>query len=463
MRTLYRRIYCLLLRLHPTTFRNEFACEMALDFENALHTYGFGRLFLDATSSLARQWSAHIFSDAPNSISAHGRSLLAGDYVIVGDRAITPLELGRGVLASTAMFALCTLALSVSPGHALDIPIVSASSSVPAMVRNPKPRTRMPNDESSNSGLKASQSATAASAQIGTATTTLPSNGSAATPTVGCTRVGSAPTQPKPELLLFHPSGPLPSYEVDVIKPLDPNTASHVVRLGPGASLSPLSIRRYIMNAYGAIYSPQVVGGPDWLNKDAYVINGKVPDDLQSAFQKMTGDDHNNQIRMMEQCLLADRFHLKAHYETRILPVYELVAAKKGLKITEVPAPPERKPGDQPMRPRPGDSLAPGSMMSTPGSNGLRVLNGRAIKMQSLARVIGSDVGNRPIVDHSGFTGYFDITDLTWAPLGDAAASEPDAPSLPGALEEKLGLRLVTAKDPIEVLVIDRIDRPTPN
>ena len=84
--------------------------------------------------------------------------------------------------------------------------------------------------------------------------------------------------------------------------------------------------------------------------------------------------------------------------------------------------------------------------------------------MQALIRPIGGDAGDRPIVDHSGFTGYFDVTDLTWAPLGDAtAASTPDAPSLTVALEEKLGIKLVPAKDPIEVLVIDSIDRPSEN
>jgi uncharacterized protein (TIGR03435 family) len=464
MHTLHRRLYRLLVRLHPAAFRNEFAREMALDFEDAVHAYGLACLFLDATGSLARQWSARILSGAPDPISAPRPSLLAGNYVIVRDKAFTPMELGRGLLASTAMLALCSFALSVSPGHTPDLPIVYASSSAPATDRNPNPGTRLPTGESSSSGFKVSQSTVAAFAQIGTAATTLPSNGSAATPTLGCSPAGFAQTQPKPELLLFHPSGPLPSYEVATIKPLDPNTASSVVKLPPGASLSPLSIRRYIMNAYGAIYPPQVVGGPDWLNKDAYLINGKVPDDLEAALQKMTREDRNDQVRMMEQCLLADRFHLKAHFETRVLPVYELVPDKGGLKITEVPAPPEREPGDPPMRLRSGDPLPPGSSMTTVNSNGLRVLNGRAIKMQLLARIIGGDIGDRPIVNHTGFTGYFDITGLTWAPLGDAGAtSEPDAPSLTGALEEKLGLRPVPAKDPIEVLVIDRIERPTPN
>jgi uncharacterized protein (TIGR03435 family) len=222
------------------------------------------------------------------------------------------------------------------------------------------------------------------------------------------------------------------------------------------------------MNAYGAMYAAQVVGGPDWLDKDAYNIKGKVPDDLEAALQKMKPDDQLNQTRAMQQSLLADRFHLKAHFETRVLPVYELVPAKGGLKITEVPAPPERKPGDPlPPPPSPSTPLPPGTMMTMMNSNGLRTVNARAVKMQGLARMIGgpmSEVGDRPIVDHTGFTGYFDIKDLTWAPIGNAGATDaPDAPSLTGALEKQLGLKLVPAKDPIEVLVIDSIDRPSEN
>jgi uncharacterized protein (TIGR03435 family) len=271
--------------------------------------------------------------------------------------------------------------------------------------------------------------------------------------------------QPKPELLLFHPSGPLLSYEVATIKLIDPNTADRVVKLPPGVSLSPLSLRRYIMNAYGASYAAQVVGGSDWLNKDAYDIKGKVPDELEAAFQNMKFSERMDQNRSMQQSLLADRFHLKAHFETRVLPVYELVPAKGGLKITEVPAPSERKPGDPPPPPpSPGKPLPPGYSMTTRNSTGLSIFNGRAIQLSLLARILGGEIGDRPIVNHTGFTGYFDIKDLTWAPLGDAGtANAPDAPSLTVALEEKLGIKLVPAKDPIEVLVIDSIDRPSEN
>jgi uncharacterized protein (TIGR03435 family) len=88
--------------------------------------------------------------------------------------------------------------------------------------------------------------------------------------------------------------------------------------------------------------------------------------------------------------------------------------------------------------------------------------------MQWFARIISSlgatEIEARPIVDHTGFTGSFDVKDLTWAPLGAADATDaPDAPSFIGALEKQLGIKIVPAKDPIEVLVIDSIDRPSPN
>jgi len=440
---------------------------MALDFEDALHTYGLGRLWRDVLWSLARQWSACILSGAPDPvfapISASRPSLLAGDYVMVRDKAFTPLELGRGMAGSAALLALCLFGLGGAHRPAVDLPMVYASST-PKTGDAPATGARLPVGGSSSSDSQLSQSAVAAFPWTDTASMTLPSDGPGAGHAPGTVLAGFAQDQPKPELLLFHPSGPLLSYEVATIKPLDPDGASGMVKLPPGGSLSPLSIRRYIMDAYGAIYAAQVIGGPDWLSKDAYLIHGKVPDDLEAAFQKMTYQDRTERNRIMQQALLADRFHLVAHFETRVLPVYELVPAKGGLKIAEVPAPPERKPGDPPMPMGPGNPLAPGSSRTVSSINGLRVLNARAIQMQLLARIISADAGDRPIVNHTGFTGYFDIADLTWAPLGDASAENaPDAPSLTVALEKTLGIKLVPAKAPIEVLVIDHIDKPSEN
>ncbi|MDP9039243.1 MAG: TIGR03435 family protein [Acidobacteriota bacterium] len=217
------------------------------------------------------------------------------------------------------------------------------------------------------------------------------------------------------------------------------------------------------MDAYAAIYPAQVIGGPDWLNKDAYIIHGKIPDDLEAALQNMNTQDWHDETRKMAQSLLATRFHLQAHFETRILCVYELVPTKGGLKITAVPGPPEHKPGDPPPHFQSGGPLPPGTSKTRLNSNGLRELNAKAIQMRLLARIIAIDAGDRPIVDHTGFTGYFDVTALTWAPLGDATSSAPDAPGLQVALQNKLGIKLVPTKAPIEVLVIDQIGRPSPD
>jgi uncharacterized protein (TIGR03435 family) len=454
-----RQIYGLLLRLHPAEFRHEFAREMALDFEEALETHGSAWLYLDAAGSLARQWVAAIASAVADPSSGPQPSLLAGNYVMLRDRRFTLMELGRGMVAAVTQLALCLLALNASSSHGLlSGPALSGSRATPGRA---SPGTAVAAEGKAGARLSALRGAVTASTQ------TIPAAGSgrASGASAGCSLPAAEETgQPAPELLLFHASSPAPAYEVATVKPLDPEAASSVVRLPPGSYLSPLSIRRYIMHAYGAVYPPQVVGGPSWLNKDAYVIQGKIPEEEQAAFRNMSREQRLDETRMMEQCLLADRFHLRAHFESRVLPVYELAPAKGGLRISPVPAPSESDPGSPRPTPPADGSLLPGTLMSTFDSNGFRVLNGHAIGMVLLARTIVGDIGERPIVDHTGFTGFFDVTGLTWVPLsaGDIA-SEADASSLEGALKEKLGVRIVPARDPVEVLVIDSIDRPTPN
>lgn len=442
MHTLRRRIYDLFLQLHPASFRNEFARDMALDFEDAVTTYGSARLFVDAAASLIRQWWIALPSVLIDPVPEPRPSLLAGSYVMVRHAGFTPAQLGLGFLASSLQLLLCLLALSAAPKHTVNSSNASAFFSTTPTATDTVPGTPSPAGENSGLAFQPSKSTAAF--------------------------VGFRPpqtNQPKPELLLFHPPGPYPSYEVATIKPLDPDAAASMVRLPPGATLSPLSVRRYIMNAYGAVYAAQVIGGPDWLNKDAYLIRGKVPDDLASALQKMTREERIDRTRMMQQSLLDTRFHLHAHFETRVLPVYALVPAKGGLKIAPVAAPPEQKGGDAPAPlSRLKDSLPPGTIMSTQEVDGGWILNARAIKMPLLLRVISGNISDRPIVDHTGFSGSFDITGLAWAPLPEAGtANTTDAPSLAGALKENLGLTIVPTKAPIEVLVIDSIDRPTAN
>ncbi|HKO19136.1 MAG TPA: TIGR03435 family protein, partial [Acidobacteriaceae bacterium] len=249
--------------------------------------------------------------------------------------------------------------------------------------------------------------------------------------------------QTPPVVKAFHPDGPMPSYDVATIKPSD-----------PGQQFGGTTLRRYISGAYGVQAGwaimvgqetfSQVIGGPAWIDKDRYDIKGKPPEDIADAMKKMSPEERAAQNRMMQQSLLAERFHLKVHFETREMPIFELVPAKGGLKITAVdpPPPPSAVP---PPPPKPGGAMPPGSARMGI-MNGAAVLDARAASMElflGAIRGLAPDIAGRPIVDMTGFKGNFDVKDFRFQgpSLPQAAgnsgnnADPPDAPSLAHELE----------------------------
>jgi len=277
-----------------------------------------------------------------------------------------------------------------------------------------------------------------------------------------------AAAQGAPAVKAFHPSGPLPSFDVATIKPADPSQ-----------SYSGTTLRKYIGMAFGVplafglpgveLQGSQVIGGPEWIDKDKYQITGKPPDEMRDAMQKMPDEQRHQQVEMLEQSLLAERFHLKVHFETREMQVFELVPAKGGLKIT--PVNPTQS-GDA-AKPAKQGEMAPGNMSLGVGQNGLNVLRGRSMNMEMLINAIrgqAPEIGGRPIVNNTGFTDTFDLDAFRFvglAYIGGAAsaanAADPDAPSLSQALEQQLGIKLMRTKAAVEMVVIDAIDRPTEN
>jgi len=277
--------------------------------------------------------------------------------------------------------------------------------------------------------------------------------------------------QTPPVVKAFHPEGPMPSYEVATIKPSDPG----------GRFMGP-TLRQYIAGAYGlprqmVILSgqenafSQLIGGPAWIDKDHYDIKGKPSDEQTEAMNKMSREERAAQNRMMQQSLLAERFRLKVHFETRETTVFELVPAKGGLKITAVdpPPPPSGVPGPPPT---PGGPMPPGATR-VGLMNGAALIEARSTTMDNFLgaiRGMAPEIGGRPMVDMTGFKGNFDVKDFRFqGPSFPQAAGSgnnndpPDAPSLSHELEEKLGIKLVAAKGQVEVVVIDSIDRPTEN
>jgi uncharacterized protein (TIGR03435 family) len=163
------------------------------------------------------------------------------------------------------------------------------------------------------------------------------------------------------------------------------------------------------------------ISGPDWVssNDRIYDIEAKAPPE--------TG---RQQMRLMLQTLLKERFHLKLHRETRVLPVYLLEIAKNG--------------------PRLHASTDPaGSLWSRGGSGSVHV-NGDSATMKGLADGLSRDL-DRPVLDNTGISGTYRI-DLQWA-------REGDGPSAFAAIEEQLGLKLQASKAPFDVLVIDHAER----
>ncbi len=214
-----------------------------------------------------------------------------------------------------------------------------------------------------------------------------------------------------------------------------------------------------IQRAYG-VQGFQVVGGPSWISTDGYDIEAKPE-----------GNTDQKQMWLMVQTLLADRFKLSMHRETRDLPVYDLQAVKGGPKL---PTPAGRPcsevltalPG--PGQPRPAPPCGPGVVQAGTGL----AMEGISVSMPAFAKMISTMVG-REVIDKTGFAGRFSLhlefaTDALAGlpnPTGPDVSAPPDAgkPTLFTALQEQLGLKLEASKGPVEVFVIDHVERPTEN
>jgi uncharacterized protein (TIGR03435 family) len=226
-----------------------------------------------------------------------------------------------------------------------------------------------------------------------------------------------------------------------------------------------LTLRRLILNAYG-VQDHQLSGDPPWAASEHYDIQATAAGN--TSVQQMEGP--------MLQVLLEERFKLMLHRETRQLPVYELAPGKDGAKLqpskegscttysVDSAPPPAPAPG------QPNGNFC-GLHLTVNGLN--RTLDGKGVTMAAfatnLSRTYTSELG-RNVIDRTGLTGTFDVH-LKWTidPLtvpaagGAAAPPDPAGPSLFAALQDQLGLRLESAKGPVEVLVVDHVEKPSAN
>jgi uncharacterized protein (TIGR03435 family) len=209
------------------------------------------------------------------------------------------------------------------------------------------------------------------------------------------------------------------------------------------------SVRRLVVSAYD-LRDFQVTGGPDWMNTSTWEIAARIdPPDVQPPATDAAGRQAWNDRRMARlQSMLMDRFQLKCHMVTKELPVYDLVIGKSGSKLKETTA-------EQGKR---------GSMNTNDRDSKVTSV-GTGVDLGSLTRLLASQV-ERTVVDKTGLTGSYDYT-LTWA-ADDMHSRQPESDAASGptiftAVEEQLGLKLESAKGPVQVLVVDELDKPAEN
>lgn len=226
-----------------------------------------------------------------------------------------------------------------------------------------------------------------------------------------------------------------PSFEVATIKPSRPD--EHGPRYDFRSrrfSVVHASLTDLLKFSYG-LQQSQIAKVPDWANSEAFDISAE-PDG--------EGEPSIKQWESMVKKMIADRLQLKLHFEKQQQNVYLLTVAKTGPKLTRSQSDPD----------------SPGGMgFGPPGSFG--ATNATTAE---IADALGQGVLNRPVVDQTGLAGRFDLR-LKWAPDEPAAATEgPDAPpEFFTAIQEQLGLKVTSAKAPVDVLVIDQVEKPSAN
>ena len=229
-----------------------------------------------------------------------------------------------------------------------------------------------------------------------------------------------------------------PAFDVASIKASNPSANGGFIRpVGDRLTASNVPLKLLVVYAYRAgdgssFLNSQLLGGPDWLDKERFDVEAKA------AVQPRTSDD----FRPMVQALMAERFKLVVHRETRDLPVFALVVGKNGAKLKN------------------SDPDAPegGSVRSS--ADGLHMETKKG-SMAALARQLSSSAG-RPVIDKTGLAGTYEYT-LNWFPVTQIPAPESKVPSLFIAVQEQLGLRLDSTTAPQEVLVIDSVSKPSEN
>jgi uncharacterized protein (TIGR03435 family) len=270
----------------------------------------------------------------------------------------------------------------------------------------------------------------------------------AATPALGRTQTSSTVQQP---------AASVPEFEVATIKPGNAAATSDLGFNGRDHFVtSNIALQFILQFAYGLNSGSdrQIIGGPAWIESSRFTIDAQPDEAVAAELKKLPLYQRQQRQKLMIQRLLADRFKLVLHHETREFPINALMIAKGGAKLTPVTV------DFAMMHPTP-DGWMGGLHNPRPG-----LTEGRAATIKMLVDTLNRqpELSGRLIVDATGLQGNYDFN-LSWTPDRDlgAAPAEAVGPSLFTALQEQLGLKIESRKAAVDCIVIDHVEKPSAN
>ncbi len=230
----------------------------------------------------------------------------------------------------------------------------------------------------------------------------------------------------------YYMQAPAPAFDVATVKMGGPVEANGMININTGkilhgvVTLSNATLSDCLIFAYTLTTADQLAG-PDWINQKAvrFEVTGKAPPETP-----------DNQLRLMLQTLLKERFQITLHTEQREMAHYELVIGKNGPKLKDA-------------------TVGPGEATGRARLDGIR---SNRMQMNRLAALL-SRTTRLPVLDKTGLTGFYQF-DLRYAnEVSEAPEENPAGPSIFTAVQEQLGLKLESRKGPVEVLVIDHAEK----
>jgi uncharacterized protein (TIGR03435 family) len=251
---------------------------------------------------------------------------------------------------------------------------------------------------------------------------------------------GSAPAPaPAQKVENSRADAPKPlTWDAVSIKPHHALDGSAMTRMLPdGYEIQNFPLYSLMAGAFPIRSNDQLVGWPAWAGTERYDVLAKMDAETAAAYHKLSGNDSSEQWQLLMRQILEERMGLKFHIEKRELPVYELVVAKHGSKLK---------------------ASAPGETGYSGGSPGKFWIH--ALPVSSLAGWL-SGIAGRNVYDKTGLAGLYDV-EVTYGENQDSSSGDSGL-SIFTAVQEQLGLKLEPAKAPIDVYVIDHLERPSEN